>query len=220
MAYQAKYWNGSAWVAVANASFDTSGLVKTTGNTGTVDLSGASVVKGAGMDLIVPTSVIGGTYSASGAITFSAVSTLSVNGCFTSAYDVYDLVLNGSTSASTGITGRLRVAGVDASGANYNSQGVYASGATAGGVSHNSSTSWPIIQDSGSADAVNQTKLTLFRPALATPTTGSGIMGYGNNSISLVNTLYHTLSVAYDGLTLFRASGTFSGTLRIYGYHN
>ena len=216
MAYQAKYWNGSAWVAVANASFDTSGLVKTTGNTGTVDLSGAPVVKGAGMDLIVPTSVTGGTYSASGAITFSAVSTLNVNGCFTSAYDAYRIVAQFSQSVDTTISARMRAAGTDASGANYDFEALLIAGTsiTAGRVTAATSMNFAY------ASTDTFVNIDMHNPALAATTYLLAAAYYGPGVALVQHAARHAVSTAYDGFTFIPASGTITGKIRIYGYHN
>jgi hypothetical protein len=220
MAYQAKYWNGTSWVAVANASFDTSGLVKTTGNTGTVDLSGASVVKGAGMDLIVPTSVTGGTYSASGAISFSAATAVNVNGCFTSAYQNYLVIIKADMSAADQTGFRLRLAGTDATGSNYKTSWNVATDGGAEDFSSYASTGRTSGFVSASSSAYTFfTSLEISAPQLAVPTLCLGKMVNTQVAQGTTGTI-HNVSTAYDGFTLFAFSGNLTGTLRIYGYHN
>jgi hypothetical protein len=174
-----------------------------------------------GMDLITPTSVAGSGVTLSGsAISFAAATAGNVNGCFTTTYDVYRLLFRGSTSAAGGISSRLRVAGTDASGANYNAQLVFGSSATAGASASVSGTSWPSIGDGSIAETVCQFSMDLFRPALAEQTSFNSHQGYVDLAAVASQVGRHTLTTAYDGITLFRASGTLTGTLRIYGLRN
>ena len=204
--------NGSIVTLAQNAGGT---LIKTATNTWYFLPSASG---GSGMDLITPTSVVNATLSG-GAISFAAQTTASINGCFTTAYDVYRLLFRGSTSAAAGISARLRASGSDASGANYNAQIVYGAGVTTGATQNISDTGWAAIYDSGAAEAACNFSMDLFRPALAEPTTYATIQNYGAY-VALAGGGRHTLSTAYDGLTLFRASGTFTGTLRIYGLRN
>lgn len=223
MAYQAKYWNGTSWVAVANASFDTSGLVKTTGNTGTVDLSGAPVVKGAGMDLIVPTSVTGGTFSASGAISFSAAASLSVNGCFTSSYDNYFAVYDLIGTTSSWLHMKMRSAGTDNSAATYYDMYMYASAGTAQTAQRTAQTDGVRVGYTLSTGSISMgSTFNVFAPALARATSVTAFGSSDGTGITMRHEVgLHSTATAFDGFTLTPISGgTITGTLRIYGYHN
>jgi hypothetical protein len=71
----------------------------------------------------------------------SSVTTVSINGCFTSAYQHYFITGEFSPSSAGTLASRLRVAGSDASGNNYLDQGIYGNGASVSGV-RNATTSW------------------------------------------------------------------------------
>ena len=176
-----------------------------------------------GMDLITPTSVVGGTLSG-GQITFTAATEVSVNGCFTSAYENYRVMLNvtAPTSGTTYITGRMRVAGTNAAGANYT---FCYSGSSAGGFQGNYSTgntSFSIKAD-GAVETPMGVAFDITSPALAVATgipslTTFGTLSGNNGMLHIMQR--HTLATAYDGMSLLIASGTMSGTLRIYGLRN
>lgn len=220
MAYQAKYWNGSAWVAVANASFDTSGLVKTTGNTGTVDLSGATVVKGAGMDLIVPTSVTGGTFSASGAISFSASTEIDVDGCFSAAYDNYLLSIRYSSSGNAYLTQRLRASGSNVATSTYAwTLGQVSTSAVSPETGSASATSISATYSGTGRNCGLETRF--FSPFLADQTlTINDSSSFGSLIYRYIGNGLNTNTISYNGIALIPSTGTITGTLRIYGYHN
>ncbi len=148
--------------------------------------------------------------------TFTTQSAISVNNCFTATYDNYLLLMAvvGSTSSSINI--RMRVGGVDAT-TNYRWQVLNAAGAsvTAASVSAQTSYSGP---DTGTDKST--VEMLLFDPAKASAT------NIHQRSIArTVPTYYqnvgqHTTATAYDGYTLAVASGTITGTARLYGYKN
>ena len=74
-----------------------------------------------GMRLIVPSSVANGTISSSGAVSFTAQSSVSLNGCFSSTYDNYRILIDLSTTSGAGnaITIQWRASGTNATGNDY-----------------------------------------------------------------------------------------------------
>jgi hypothetical protein len=65
-----------------------------------------------GLNLVVPTSVTGGTVSANGAITIgSAVSSVTVNGAFSAAYDAYKIIVTGGVSSIADRVVNLQLSG-------------------------------------------------------------------------------------------------------------
>lgn len=100
---------------------------------GTHDFTAATVTGAGGLRLITPTSIAnsGGSSSVTGgAITFTGVTTISVNGCFTSTYDNYVVQIiatGGAANLAQNI--RLRVAGSDNSTASsYVAQNLFVNG--------------------------------------------------------------------------------------------
>ena len=198
----------------------------TSGTTGTMDFSG-SVVKGAGLDLVTPTSIAnsGGSASLSGgAVTFSGVSSISLNGIFSATYQCYLVTYSGGGSAAPGTACnlRLRASGTDASGANYFFQRSTFYGSTAAAARSTSQTSI----NCGFWDSINTLTATcdINNPFLAANTlfmSTSGCNADTGNNAQLDGTYgAHNLSTSYDGLTFLPASGTITGTIRVYGYRN
>jgi hypothetical protein len=170
-----------------------------------VALNGA--VTGGGMDLVNTT-------------TFSAVSSVSVNSCFTSTYDNYRIIITctAATTADFGTTLRLRVSGTDNSSSNYAWSGVYAtSGATGtegGGTGQSSfktgagyNTGLITVVDVLNPFASNYTSYL----ELGVRPNEAGIRTHGGS---------FNATTSFDGFTFAPASGTVTGTVRVYGYKN
>ena len=86
-------------------------------------------VAAGGLVQMIPTSIsnTSGTASVSsrGLVTFSGVSTLSLNGVFTSAYKVYKIFWLGRHTANTGCLMRLRASGTDSSASDHSYAATY-----------------------------------------------------------------------------------------------
>jgi hypothetical protein len=93
MAKKAKVYTGTEWVDLASA---------------TADLSGLQTKAATGLNLVIPTSATNGTIAANGQVTIgSAVSSVTVNGAFSSTYDNYRIIISGgvgSTANNIGFT--------------------------------------------------------------------------------------------------------------------
>ena len=154
----------------------------------------------------------------------SAQTTISINNCFTSAYENYRIVMNLSAYAVTdgNIGLRLRVGGVDTS-VNYQSQRGYFTGGTAGGNSNVIGTDEMYFGSAVSAQPRSTVIVhDIAAPQLATPTTTNGQFGY--RDVVNGNTLYmawnfQSDSTSFDGFTLIGAQAM-TGTIRVYGYQN
>ena len=169
-----------------------------------------------GLSLVTPTSVAGtGVTLSGGTVSFSASSTISVNGCFTATYDNYMMTVTHTGTADTDLNIRLRLAGTDASATDYIFISFDNTGTT-GAVRFTGQTSMRL------GPGRNGTKMYatsyLFSPFAA------AITGEQNNTTSspvmnMTNGI-HGLSTSYDGFSLFPSSGTSAGSLRIYGLRN
>jgi hypothetical protein len=168
------------------------------------------------MDLITPTSVAGsGVTLSGGLVTIAAASTASVNGCFTSAYENYRVVFTLTAAANT-INMRYRASSTDAA-TNYSSKfvyGPYANTTLLGDGNVSAGTSSRISIGNGAGLYV----FDVMGPALAAATFHAGAMSESLYAGSIGG--YHSTATAYDGLSIITASGTFTGTLRIYGLRN
>jgi hypothetical protein len=171
----------------------------------------------AGLKLIVPSSVAGSgvSVSASGKVTFTAASTININGCFTSSYDNYLIVIRFKATASApNLQCRLRASGTDATATNYTRQYLDAlSTSVAGARSTDSAFTFGFTGTSESGSHIY-----LYGPALAQPTAARGVnvSSYDGASIS-DNANTHSLSTAYDGCTFLSSTSDFTGALCVYG---
>lgn len=181
-----------------------------------------------GLAIITPTSIAnsGGSASASGGqITFTGVSSISLNGVFTSTYDNYRVTLRISATSTSDafMRNRLRVGGVDNSTANsYYQTSLYSGGSSASG---NSGTGDNLL-----AGITNSTYATsaswiydFVSPALASQTMINAHTFYtltsGARYLELVDG-YHNATSAFDGFTMYPSTGTITGNIRVYGYKN
>ena len=141
---------------------------------------------------------------------FSAVSSVSINGCFTSSYDNYAIVLRILGTADENLLMRLRVSGSDNSGSNYINVDVDGSTTT-------TTTQWrptALGSTNHSAGTVH-----VFAPNDAVRTQMISHVAAGNGTLTgYLTSATHTQSTAYDGFTFYPSSGTITGTLRVYGY--
>jgi hypothetical protein len=174
-----------------------------------------------GMNLITPTSVVGGTFSG-GAISFSASTSVSINGCFSSLYDnyLYQITYTAASGADAQMRFRLRVAGVDSI-VSYINQRIYAYSTVIGtDLNIGGTTSLFIGSITTGYPQAASCQGTLFSPALIQQTRGNNLTNHSDSSGNYYNQLnnhYHTVSAAYDGMTIFPSTGTVTGTMRIYG---
>ena len=175
----------------------------------------------AGLKLIVPTSATAtgagssATVSATGKVTFTTVTALSVNGCFTSAYDNYLIVARGKGPDVPDNRFRLRASGTDATGSNYTQQSLGANSTT---VSGGRSTSDRAV--AGSFDTTDNSgyHYYVYGPNLAQPTAMRNISAWGYLGAYILDfAATHSLSTAYDGFTIFPQSSTMTGALCVYG---
>jgi hypothetical protein len=204
--------NGTATVA----QYSSATLVRTASNTWTIAGSGAAP----GMVLITPTSVAGsGVTLSGGEVTFSAATTISVNGVFTATYDNYRMVWESSLTASEdALEIRMRLAGTDNSSSNYTYQWFYATGT--------------------STDAFRATGQTKHRVSNVSVNRSFGVTDIGSPALAqrtafVTNSTVdastpaarfyvgaQTQATAFDGISLIPASSSMTGKLRIYGLRN
>lgn len=172
----------------------------------------------AGLKLIVPTSVAGSgvSVSASGKVTFTAATTINVNGCFTSSYDNYLVVIRHAlNSGSDSVSLRLRLSGTDASGSDYTRQTLLANSTTVSG-GRVTTTLWRSADTNSSPRCGSH--FYFYGPALSQPTAFRSVNVSGESGALLGDyAATHGLSTAYDGFTWYVASGNLTGALTIYG---
>lgn len=189
--------------------------------------TGIGTLNAMGLKNVVPTSVQVGsgsaTVNANGTVTFTSVTSLSLNNIFTSTYKNYRVVINLDTSpALSGAQMKLRASGTDVS-SNYGIAGWYAymststaAFTTGGGITR---TAMHTINTTATGGAT--VIADIANPALTKPTQGQFIqtMHDGDWQSGLWNVI-HTLANAYDGITLNVLLSNISGSIQIFGYNN
>ena len=142
-------------------------------------------------------------------VTFTGVSSVSLNGCFTGEYDNYHVSVLATGSASTDTALRLRASGTDTS-TGYNLMFNYSSRTTG--------------LDRTRIGRVNAAPACLFAtdiyaPFIATATIGQSENVNGASTVSAeAYGWQQTGSTSFDGFTIYPESGTFTGTVSVYGY--
>ncbi len=189
-----EYYSGTAWVAIGGGG-------------------GAS-----GLTLVSPSSIAYTGTSAStsaGKTVFSACTSLSLNGVFTSTYENYLVVFSDLImSANTVMTFfRYRASGTDTT-SGYSTVAGYQN---AGG----SLTGNPDVNDKHNCFQVDTTRsaarLYVQNPQTATATTQFNEFMTSNYGYMKGR---QTSTTQFDGFTIFNASLTFTGTVRVYGFQN
>jgi hypothetical protein len=196
------------------------GVVTGLDSEGSSDL-GTELEAAGGLVMVTPTTIAnsGGTATlTAGAVAFSGVTSLSLNGVFTTTYDNYRIMWDATCSTNNNVNARMRVGGVDETGSNYVNQYLLAS-ATTVAANRATTTSFPFGDLTTTIRAAAQ--IEIFSPRIAQPTNFLVTGQYSSASAALI--FYagtHSLSTAYDGFTISPNTGTWTGTLRVYGYRN
>ena len=153
--------------------------------------------------------------------TFSAVTSVSVNSCFSATYDNYRILYNASTmTAGPGIYFRLRNGGTDRTTTDYYNA---TQGLTSGNTANNQTGTLTVgLINEGIATSVCKDSLDIFDPFVAANKTIVSGTGFGGNTGGTptgyrVGFLYG-LANSNDGFTISAQSGTITGNLSVYGY--
>jgi hypothetical protein len=182
-----------------------------------------------GLVKIIPSSVaVGsgtGSASASGTVTFTTVSSVSLNSIFSSTYRNYKIVIDlTAASASTSQNFKLRSGATDSSSSYYygfmgikdltGANNMTATNVT-GGIQW--STSFGGFGDFLASDLI------IYKPFIATRTIltglGHGLTTVGGDRFSIAGAGFHDQATSYDGITIIPGSGTISGTVSVYGFN-
>jgi hypothetical protein len=150
-----------------------------------------------------------------GSVEFSACTSLSLNGVFSSDFDNYLVSISFGTTVETGLSYRLRTSGVDASGSNYVNQLLSLQGTT---ISASRVTENLGRMNNCQNGARSGCAAFFYAPFLSSPTAIRIVGSGGNNGASFQEyATSHSLSVQYDGLTVIPNGGSLSGNISVYG---
>jgi hypothetical protein len=153
--------------------------------------------------------------------TFSAATTVTIDGCFTSTYRNYLLVIDTDATASTTLRFVYRTSGVDNTSSTYNygrHQGDNGNGST---TNYAASAAFGLLGIVGDIKA--SCSITFYAPQVAVETavTGqffsyhsTGAADFGSIGGAFNNT------TQFDGLKFYPGSGNITGRYAVYGYRN
>lgn len=175
-----------------------------------------------GMISMKPTSIsftgTSATIEDSGAVSFNAVSELSLNGIFNSTCTNYQMITQNTQTDTANIGMRYRASGSDATGSNYVRQ-YLDFGDTGAPAAREAAVSYGYTL-LGSPTRTSGMYMDIYRPFLADETIARSVitLGYFNAYIRWA-VVGHTLTTSYDGMTLFADPGeTMTGTLHVFGF--
>ena len=208
MAKKAFVYDGTNWIDIAQS---------------TADLSAYQTSNRTGLQLIVPTSVTGGTLSANGQITFTGTSSVAVDGCFTSAYNHYKVVFFVDTKATTAALAlQVRTSGSTIGGVTYRQQSQRSYGSAIDAIPNSSGTSAftsPAAIGNGQSAMWSMEFLNPANSSVSTFWNGQWFAYDGGNFVGNSSQGAEFTSANRDGF-IISGSGTMTGTIRIYGYNN
>jgi hypothetical protein len=159
----------------------------------------------------------GGGLSFIASSAFSAATSVSVNNCFTTAFDSYRIVVDATASTSVLVAIRLRASGADDTTANYAGQRANIAGTTLTASSSSAATSVGVI---GIGTGRCSGYIDITGPRLSQHTSGFAVSQYGGTVTWESNAFLHSVASPFDGFSLIMSSGNMTGTLRVYGYQN
>jgi hypothetical protein len=148
---------------------------------------------------------------------FSGVSSFSLPAnTFTSTYDRYLILLESIGSTTGGIQYRMRLSGTDNTATEYATQSLDVDTTSVAAYRNAKATSGTIGQ---SATNTNINEILLFNPA-TTKFTMSFARSAFYGLIKFVHySTAHEVATAFDSMTIFPASGTFTGFYSVYGFN-
>jgi hypothetical protein len=167
---------------------------------------------------VMASSIAVGSGSASqsddGTVTFTGVSSLSLNGIFDGVgADLYEMYIACSnTSANQNIFGRFRAAGVDYSAANHASQ---YQGTVTGVTSAGSGSSLNAMYAGYSTNILGNSTYGLISRPRSTAAKSLQIMTAANAWLVYHMGNYTPVATSFDGLTIYPGAGTLNGTIKI-----
>lgn len=182
-----------------------------------------------GLVVMTPSSIAYSGTSASinadGSVVFSACSSLSLNGVFTSDYDNYMMTLSCvNTVGLSNIRFRWRASGTDESSASnyYTRQELFVSDTSVSGARNSDSVGRLFLAGDITYGYAGMTCY-IFGPYLSQPTATRVVDSSTYNSTYprlMVNyATTHSLSASYDGITITPSNSALTGKLTVFGFN-
>ena len=182
-------------------------------------------VASGGLVQITPTSIAAtggsGSISATGAVSFTSASAISLNDVFSTTYDNYRIIMNitGSTT-NVNVGMRLRVSAADNTTTNYGQQTIESGGTSVSAIRDSGQTQW--FRVAAAQTGKNQLHILEITNPFQTEITSA--IGFRNRDVGTSSAETSHVSsgfvatTSFTGFTLIPTSGTITGTVSVYGY--
>lgn len=212
---------------LASSTSDTITRVETLSGISSVQADEARSNLRVGLVNVSPQSVTtsSGSHSvtALGKVNFTGVTSISLNGVFSSVYDNYRIVTRITAATGSGFTNfRLRVGTTDTVGTAYFQAGIgtRTSGATLS-LANLSAGSW-IPSYIFTSSSISASTMELYSPQIANLTMFNLNAFSQDGTSALQSSLggYHSSTTLFDGFTLSATAGNITGTIQVFGYND
>lgn len=176
-----------------------------------------------GLVPVVPTSVTVGSGTASvaldGTITFSGASSVSVDGVFSSTYRNYRVMTDAVSSNNAIYLWQGRVGSSTTGGTPYYFNELYAQAGSVGASGSSGASAGRVAyMEAGTFTSVS---MDVYSPNISSHTQSfstHGRLSSGTTPVLVTNMGGCSLSTQFTGFYLWASAGTFSGTMKFYGY--
>jgi hypothetical protein len=155
-----------------------------------------------------------------GSTTFVTTATPFINGCFTSDYENYRVLINAEASTATNLRFRMRSGtSTPETGAVYDRFGFSFVGSVTNQISSNENAGFlgDITNSGGNRTVVSAD---IFNANATRPTEVMPYTWGSNSGTVYLMTFRIETNTVYTGLELYTDSGTLTGSMRVYGYRN
>ena len=156
--------------------------------------------------------------------TFSSTTAISLNNVFSSTYENYRIVLSSTSTSGQAYFGYFRASGANKTSSLYNFASFYYNqGPSSGNQGVGASLGYATMGITGGSAS---SSIEIYSPFVSSvPTQYYTNYRYSSTSTSAETTGgffhgYYASSESHDGIYLYVTSGTWSGTIRVYGYRN
>lgn len=151
-----------------------------------------------------------------GAVSFTSASSVPVNNVFSATYKNYKVYIELASSTAAGGGFRFRTSGSDNSTSNYAQQVANFFGTSSQFSRTTGATSFTSVMDLAASGS--SAELTIFKPFETAKTylQSHALYDAGSAELLLRSSAFNA-NTSFDGFTLLPASGTITGTLRVYG---
>jgi hypothetical protein len=146
---------------------------------------------------------------------FSAASAVNVNDVFSTTYDHYKVIVSMSASTANQALGRLRVSGADNTTTNYNWQRLTVENTSVQGFSTTGSNLFEIA-DAKTNDGLFE--LNFSNPFLSKTTQIYSLSNPTTTAHMWWRQTYFNATTSFTGFSINPSTGTFTGTLSVWGY--